>query len=97
MARVAEQRSRDQRRLLESVAQLEGEADRSTAQVAAAAARLRDPAAVLQRLELDRQELEQLVIVRQEECDALRERDVSGRRCAGVMASVGVVRDMYGV
>ena len=45
--------------------------------MAAAAARLRDPAAVLARLELDKKELEQLRIVRQEECDALREHDVS--------------------
>ncbi|KAF0296859.1 E3 ubiquitin-protein ligase LRSAM1 [Amphibalanus amphitrite] len=76
VARAAEQRTRDQWRILESVAQLESEADRSTAEVAAAAARLRDPAAVLARLEMDRKELEQLVTVRQEECDALRKHDV---------------------
>ncbi|XP_043213529.1 E3 ubiquitin-protein ligase LRSAM1-like [Amphibalanus amphitrite] len=76
VARAAQQRTRDQRRILESVAQLESEADRSTAEVAAAAARLRDPAAVLARLEMDRKELEQLVTVRQEECDALRKHDV---------------------
>ena len=79
VAAAAEQRSRDQQRILASVAQLESEADQSTAEVAAATARLRDPAAILARLEVDRRELEQLVIVRQEECDALRKHDVSRR------------------